>query len=175
MTLVKQRIEKIMSYDINDPSSQMNFTDRICRENFWSKEYAERAIFEYKRFCVLASVSGHMVTPSQDVDRVWHTHLLYTQEYWENFCPKFLGMRLHHGPTKGGSSENTKFEDAYLNTIASYIWFFQSPPPNDIWPSCEDRFSTNYVTVESHSHMIINTNDYPKLTYLFKKILWLFG
>ncbi|MEZ6192343.1 MAG: hypothetical protein R3C45_13785 [Phycisphaerales bacterium] len=46
---------------------------------------------EYRRFCYLAIAAGHTVTPSDEVDQAWHLHLLYTRDYWEDFCPNVLG------------------------------------------------------------------------------------
>jgi hypothetical protein len=37
-------------------------------------------------------ISTHIVTPSEQVDQVWHLHLTYTRSYWDEFCPNVLGQ-----------------------------------------------------------------------------------
>ena len=45
----------------------------------WTHEQALEAIEEYRRFCFLACVAGAAVTPSDQVDEVWHQHLTHTR------------------------------------------------------------------------------------------------
>ncbi|MGB6167728.1 MAG: hypothetical protein WBF52_09095, partial [Geitlerinemataceae cyanobacterium] len=115
-----QLYQRIQDFSIDLSDSKFPFSQRLAKENGWSAEYTQRAIAEYKKFVFLAVVAGHPVTPSEQVDRVWHLHLLYTRSYWENFCPNVLQMSLHHSPTLGGSSEQSKFYDWYDRTLASY-------------------------------------------------------
>ncbi|MGF2075510.1 glycine-rich domain-containing protein, partial [Enterococcus casseliflavus] len=89
---------------------------RLARENGWKLEFTRRVVAEYKRFIFLAIVAGHAVTPSQQVDQAWHLHLLYTRSYWDDFCGQVLGLRIHHGPTQGGSAEQAKYRDWYDRT-----------------------------------------------------------
>ena len=63
--------------------------------------YAYRVIQEYKKFVFLAMVADHIVSPSTNVDRAWHLHLLYTRSYWDEFCGKVLKKPLHHTPSSG--------------------------------------------------------------------------
>jgi hypothetical protein len=123
-------------------------------------EYAQRAIAEYKKFAFLAVAVGHPVTPSDQVDQVWHLHLTYTRSYWEEFCPQILQIPLHHDPTRGGHSENQKFEDWYSQTLESYERFFGQAPPTDIWSKAEVRFGRDlsFVRVNTQQNWVL-----PKL------------
>ena len=56
------------------------------------------------------------VTPSDEVDQAWHLHLLYSETYLNVFCADTLDYPLHHGPTKGGGSEDRKFQNWYERT-----------------------------------------------------------
>ncbi len=103
--------------------------------------FAARAISEYRRFLYLAVVAGHQVSPSDDVDQVWHLHLLYTESYWNRLCCDVLAMPLHHHPTTGGASERAKFDAWYRTTLESYRRVFLEDPPADIWPNPERRAS----------------------------------
>jgi hypothetical protein len=82
------------------------------------------------------------LTPSEDVDEVWHLHLVYTQNYWEEFCPNALRRLLHHGPTKGGSEEAEKYLAAYKYTLELYEYEFGESPPKSYWPPPERRFAS---------------------------------
>ncbi|MBE9042352.1 TIGR04222 domain-containing membrane protein, partial [Oscillatoriales cyanobacterium LEGE 11467] len=135
--------QRIQEFSLDDRTSDFTFTQRLARENRWTLQYAERSIVEYKKFAFLAVAAGHPVTPSEEVDRVWHLHLLYTQSYWGEFCPHILQTPLHHSPTRGGKQEYHKFHDWYDRTLASYEAFFGYPPPADIWPAAAVRFDRN--------------------------------
>ena len=147
----KRLYQRICAYSPDDPASSVSFTQRLARENRWSLGFAHRVVDEYKRFMFLAIVAGHEVTPSDEVDEAWHLHLVYTREYWDEFCGKVLEKPVHHGPTKGGRSESDRFHDQYEQTLSSYRrWFGEAPPP-DIWPTAESRFSR-------HGHSVrVNT------------------
>lgn len=108
--------DRIQAFSLDQPEAQLSFSKRLARDNGWTLEYAQRVIEEYKKFTFLAVAADHPVTPSDQVDQVWHLHLSYTRSYWEEFCPNVLQMPLHHDPTLGGQSENQKFEDWYSKT-----------------------------------------------------------
>ena len=165
--------DRLSRYKIEDHESKFTIVDRMCRENMWDYWYAMRVVQEYMRFCFLAAEAGHTVTPSTDVDIVWHTHLLYTRDY-EEFCDKVLQYKLHHGPTKGGKQENDKFEDLYERTLESYRRIFREEPPKDIWKPSQERFSERLVTINLHDHLVINVRAYPVLSRIIKGLLRLF-
>jgi len=142
MTEKEKRLwDKIAQFEINDPHSSFTFTDRLARENDWTLEYSVRAIDEYKRFLFLICATNTPKTPSEEVDQVWHLHLIYTQSYWLELCRDTLNQDIHHGPTKG-REERTIFIDYYAETLKEYEAFFGYPPPVDIWPPSEKRFKT---------------------------------
>ena len=109
------------------------------RQRLVARAFAARAIEEYRKFCFLAVHAGHPVTPSDEVDQVWHLHLTYSRHYWDALCRDTLEKPLHHGPTQGGVAEDRKFHDWYDNTLASYRRYF-GEPPKDLWPAARERF-----------------------------------
>ena len=133
--------QRIAAHSIGPDDASLTFTARLARENRWSLSHAEAVIGEYKRFCYLAIISGHDVTPSDAVDQAWHLHLTYTRDYWRSFCPEVLGAELHHGPTRGGPVERDRFYRQYAATLAAYEAAFGHPPPDDIWPVARQRFA----------------------------------
>jgi uncharacterized protein (TIGR04222 family) len=133
--------ERIESQPIGPQSAVLGFPRRLGRDNGWSEAYANRVLLEYRRFLFLATRAGHPVTPSDAVDQAWHLHLIYSDDYWNTWCREVLGMPFHHGPTRGGTTEQAKYTDWYERTLASYEACFGEPPPRDIWPTVEDRFT----------------------------------
>ena len=147
---------KIRNFELDDIDSDFTFSNRLARENDWSTEYSLRCIEEYKRFIFLICKTSHPLTPSDQVDQVWHLHLLYTQSYWEDFCGNTLDKQIHHGPTKGGSEEKSKYKDWYAETKNVYLESFKEKPPADIWPKSEIRFGEiQFSRVNRHRNWII--------------------
>jgi hypothetical protein len=137
---VQELITRADALQLNDPTSVLNFTARLQREQYgWTRPYAERVTREYTRFLILAAISDRQVTPSEAVDQAWHLHIVYTESYHE-WCEALLGRYLHHGPTKGGKAEGDRFEGQYEHTLALYERTFGEAPPKDIWPDAKERF-----------------------------------
>ena len=149
--------DRIQKFSLDNPNSELLFSQRLARENGWTREYTQRVIEEYKKFAFLAVVAGHPVTPSDQVDQAWHLHLLYTQSYWDEFCAKVLGTPLHHSPTQGGQNEQSKFNDWYSKTLDSYQAFFEQVPPVDIWPPAEVHFGRDlhFVRVNLEQALVL--------------------
>jgi uncharacterized protein (TIGR04222 family) len=139
--LTKQQplYQRICAYAFTDPSHEIDFLAHLMRANGWSRPFASRAIEEYRKFVFLALVADHQVTPSDQVDQVWHLHLVFSETYWNDFCPRVLGRPLHHQPTRGGQEERDRFLHLYRATIHTYRQHF-GEPPLDLWPPAEVRF-----------------------------------
>lgn len=135
--------QRIAAHHIGPADASLTFAARLARENRWSISEAERVIGEYKRFCYLAMMAGHDVTPSDAVDQAWHLHLTYSRDYWEVFCPQVLRAPLHHGPTSGGPVEAGRYYRQYAATLAAYERLFGETPPSAIWPAAKQRFKVD--------------------------------
>jgi uncharacterized protein (TIGR04222 family) len=156
--------QQIQDYSLDKLEAPLPFSQRLARENGWSPSYAQQVIAEYKKFVFLAVVADHVVTPSDQVDQVWHLHLTYTRSYWQEFCPKILQMPLHHEPSRGGYQEQTKYRQCYEQTLASYELFLGEKPPNIIWPNSQICFGKDLHFSR------INTQNYwfiPKISWQF--------
>jgi len=123
----------------------------------WTLPYAQQCIDEYKKFIYLAMVSKHSVTPSDQVDQVWHLHLTYTQSYWIELCENILNTPLHHGPTQGGQAESTKYRSQYQATLDTYTRVFNEDPPQEIWPDCQQRFhkADKFVRINRADYVLL--------------------
>ena len=135
----QQLYQRICDYELDDSSHEFGFLAHLMGANGWSRSFALRAIEEYRKFVFLALVADHPVTPSDQVDQVWHLHLLCSDAYWNDFCPRVLGRPLHHHPAKGGQAERDRFHEQYRATIRSYRQHFGEPPA-DLWPPVDVRF-----------------------------------
>ena len=101
-------------------------------------------------------IAEHSLTPSDQVDQVWHLHLLYTRSYWTDFCQNTLGRQIHHGPTQGGEAEGNKYNDLYEKTLQLYKVLFERDAPADIWPTKEIRFGdVNFQRINLNRNWII--------------------
>lgn len=149
-------LRQLEDFALDDPSSGLRFSDRLARENGWSKAYTARVIAEYRKFLYLCAEAGHPVTPSDAVDQVWHLHLCYTESYWKDLCEGILKFPLDHGPTKGGATERDKYARWYERTLASYRKILAHHPPTDIWPPSAVRFKRQrFRRVDAASHFIL--------------------
>ena len=155
---------RIQAHPLDDAHSPHPFSLRLAKENDWAPGYTQRAVEEYRRFAFLAVAAGHPVSPSDPVDQVWHLHLLYTRDYWEDFCGRVLRTPLHHGPARGGAAEVDKFTDWYARTRASYRRFFGEPPA-EFWP--EKLVHPRARRVDVTGHWIL-----PKPRWLARLAAW---
>ena len=133
--------DRLLAFNFDNTGDALTFTQRLARENGWSLGFAQRVVEEYRRFLYLALRASHSVTPSDAVDQAWHLHLVYSRSYWDELCAHVLQHPLHHGPTRGGRTEDDRFLEAYEATRASYRRCFDSPPPADLWPEPSVRFA----------------------------------
>jgi hypothetical protein len=144
-------LERIEDHSFDPSDAKFTFAARLAEGNAWPQVFADRVIEEYRRFVYMACVSEHEVTPSDEVDQVWHLHLSYSRNYWEEFCPNVLRRPLHHGPTAGGAAEDARHLENYRRTLALYSELFNEDPPPEIWPPETVRFAPNmkYTRVNS--------------------------
>lgn len=116
-----------------------DFTRRLARDKGWSLAFARGAVDEYRRFAFLCVGAPAPRTPSEEVDEVWHLHLLYTRDYWDAWCGEVLQAKLHHDPTPGGPAAQATYRAQYAATLAAYEAAFGSPPVA-YWPATWLRF-----------------------------------
>jgi hypothetical protein len=133
---------------IEPADARFTFQDRLAQENGWSSSFVQRVIIEYHRFLFMAATANQPVTPSDEIDQAWHLHLTYSRHYWDVLCKKILCKPLHHGPTEGGMQEDMRYANQYTDTLQLYEACFGEPPPDDIWPAIEKRFSGRFRRID---------------------------
>jgi len=122
--------QRIAGFDFD----ALSLAHKLARMHGWSSDFTARAIDEYRRFTYLCCTAGRMMSPSQIVDEVWHLHLTYSRDYWDNWCARVLARPLHHEPSDG-PHENDKHREAYSLTLDRYHETFGETAPPDIWPA----------------------------------------
>jgi uncharacterized protein (TIGR04222 family) len=149
-----QRWQQVCEFSFDPPDALWTFADRVAQENGWTAAFTARAIEEYRRFAFLAAVAGHPVAPPSAVDAVWHEHLVFTHNYWDEFCGKTLGRPLHHFPSQGGRGEKRRFADWYAQTRESYRRYFGEPPA-EFWPESAGAPAARTALVDLNETWII--------------------
>jgi hypothetical protein len=122
--------QKTLEFDFDSPKSEYNFSTRLAKENYWTKNFTAKAIVEYKKFMYLAATSDLMVSPSEVIDIVWHQHLVFTQSY-RDFCG-ILGKQIQHVPSTHNTVDFEKFKAAKDRTFTLYHKQF-GQPPHEVW------------------------------------------
>ena len=129
-----------------DPST-CAFASKIASKRGWTKQFALRAVEEYKKFVYLGVISKFSVTPSQAIDYVWHQHILFTHGYWD-FCKNVIQYPFNHSPELVPMSEQTSLFSAQYNaTLELYRQEFGVDPPAEIWGT--PKFNLAAVTAAS--------------------------
>jgi hypothetical protein len=152
--------QKLLDLEFDGPDAALPFSARLSRDNDWPLRFAERAIEEYRKFCFLAAYAEHPVTPSEEVDQVWHLHVLYSRHYWDALCRDTLDLQLHHGPTEGGAEEDRKYRVWYDATLDSYRRYFGEPPA-DLWPDANERFDVRNDFVRVNRRDVVTFDRVP--------------
>ncbi|WP_449400026.1 glycine-rich domain-containing protein [Chryseobacterium wanjuense] len=124
---------RLQEFSLDTPNVDFPFSKKLAKEEKWTLDFTKKAIEEYKKFVYLCCILPNGASPSEIVDKVWHMHLIYTQNYWEEFCPNILQRKLHHHPSKGGFAEKEKHQNWFSDTLKSYREIFQQEAPEEIW------------------------------------------
>ena len=111
---------------------------QIKLKNKWSDEYANNVAFEYSRFLKLRSLNEQL-SPSDDIDKLWHQHLLNTKNYY-NYCFAKFNKFVHHDPTD--SSDQQARQKRLANTIQIYVNTFGPINNKQIWNIQTEKISS---------------------------------
>jgi len=89
-----------------------NIKNKLIHTYGWPKKNADKCIQQYKNFLFLLKKYGNtqQLTPSEDLDEVWHLHILNTKQYRQD-CDNIFGKFLDHDPiypTQKSLSETSK-------------------------------------------------------------------
>lgn len=92
----------------------------------WDESKMARAEKGYRQFLVASIIyPEEILVPTEDIDCVWHTHILDTRKYRED-CEKFLGYFLDHFPYLGtrGAEDKDKLNSSFERTKELFAELF---------------------------------------------------
>lgn len=139
--------QRINNYDFssNNPNLITFYTKMQSHYNL-SEEKIAQLEAEFKRFIFLLCTQKQPLGPSTQIDWFWHTFLLFTDPYINDFCANVTQRMIHHIPSKGGTEEYEKQKENYENTLSLYSTVFGTAPPSDLWESSDERFTSCYAS-----------------------------
>lgn len=91
-------------------------------------QQVQQAIAQYLMFLVLIYLHPNIkIVPTQEIDVVWHYHILDTTKY-ESDCQQLFGRFLHHFPYFGlrGELDRQNLDAAFAQTSALFQQYFGS-------------------------------------------------
>lgn len=105
----------------------MSIVEQFIREYGWSKAYATEVREQYIKFLALRN-TDEKYSPTDDIDRFWHQHILNTAHY-QSYCIKNFGRIVHHRPTDAYDRE------ARAARVANTVTTLGLTPPAANMPS----------------------------------------
>jgi len=93
---------------------------RLVAKKGWSAAHADRMVQEYREYLALFfhHPGEELVPPSQDLDDVWHEHILDTPRYAAD-CDRMFGRFIHHVP---GLEHGTERHAEGLHRTRRHWW-----------------------------------------------------
>lgn len=131
-------IQKAFSYKLD------SVINRYKKEFNVSDHMAMQVEQELKRFLILCSLfpKKQINMYSSDVDDLWHTFVIFTQDYMK-FCNTIAGKYIHHNPHTDTSKQNlTKSFEQKQEFINLYTQLFGNKPPEHIW---KNLYSNDFI------------------------------
>ena len=159
-----------LAFEFDSKNDNYGFTIRLAKENYWTYEFTQKAILEYKKFMFLAAINDEMVSPSEIVDTVWHQHLIFTKSYNKFF--KLLGKKIQHVPSTHNKEDFETFVNAKKRTKELYLQYF-GEQDKSIWEysSMFDSLNLKKSNFKLRTALIIGLNIFIALTIPFYFIL----
>jgi len=94
---------------------------KLVREYGWSLEKAFLVEAQYKTFLFMTFTLSEAVVPNQDIDEMWHNHILDTRLYALH-CREVFGRFIDHFPYLGAMGENDAqlLTESYKDTVQKF-------------------------------------------------------
>lgn len=118
------KINLALGYENND------IIEKFSNEYEIEVEIAKEYFIEVKKFLYLCANTTDRLAPSAEIDKIWHTFILFTKDY-RQYCMHFLGKFIDHVPEVKKETTEPK-ENCILNTVNNYERIFGTLN-NDIW------------------------------------------
>jgi hypothetical protein len=112
-------LEKLKEIDFEPIAHQL-------MQSGWTRQQTTCAIFRYKIFLSLIYLHPHTpLVPTQEIDRVWHCHILHTRKYRQD-CQMLFGRFIDHEPDSElwGIAHQRSLDTAFAQTQALLVQYF---------------------------------------------------
>lgn len=129
---------------ISQKLSQISLQESVMKEYNLPTYVAEEYYKEYIKYLVLEFYTTTKLIPPDSIEQVWTLHQSFTKDY-RDFSIAIYGKMLSHLPVFIHESYTVKNFQMYEKTIELYEFVFKEKPIAMIWPSPEERFSTEYT------------------------------
>lgn len=123
--LTKKQVEKSSTLALINRLKNLDSLSAIAHKlqyEGWTKKQTEKAIARYLMFLALKHLHPDVeIVPNDEIDRVWHTHILDTQKYAAD-CQQIFGSFLHHFPYFGirGEGDRQNLNATFARTQALF-------------------------------------------------------
>ena len=101
---------------------------KIMKDPFKADMTEDQVLFavkQYKRFLNLKIKYPELnLVPTDDIDMVWHSHILDTEQYAKD-CANLFGKFLHHNPFFGEFGNETQKEMGIMFKETSDMWLHE--------------------------------------------------
>ena len=110
-------------------------TRKVMQEEGWDAATAAKAVGHYRRFLCMRDIEPTLdLVPTDDIDKVWHQHILFTRAYADD-CQRLFGRYIHHEPATGAAEEKPLVQDGLERTQALYFELFGEEYVEGTWLS----------------------------------------
>ena len=120
LSIDKQALEQALAITMN-----WNFDlakEKLLESKEWSSEKADRAVNDYKKYMALMkAMDGYQLVPNEEIDEIWHMHILDTRQYMQD-CNELFGEYMHHYPYFGMLGEENKTQWLETQTLSENVW-----------------------------------------------------
>lgn len=111
----------------------------VAADEGWTAKHATAVAREFERFMVLKTIDDD-ISPSYDIDMLWHQLLLDTGFYYK-YCMDKFGKIIPHYPQN--SKDAAKRTARLAKTMALYKTAFGTTPPAAVWAEDDDDCSSS--------------------------------
>jgi hypothetical protein len=129
-------LQKARSLDLGPLAHQLMHPRSSCG---WSRAKTIQGIARYLAFLYLVEQYARLqLVPTQEVDQVWHQHILDTQKYAED-CHHLFGQIIHHFPYLGtrGEADQHQWYRSYALTQVLFRKHFGTGFVDSMPADCE--------------------------------------
>ncbi len=114
---------------------------KMVHEENVTIENTVASLVKYIQFLILCKENKRVVNvPTEQIDKVWHLHILDTEKYEED-CTSYFGYFLHHFPYLGirNKGDSKKLLNKFISTQKRFERRFEMPIGNEKSGDCSSR------------------------------------